>query len=534
MKDEYLIGIDFGSDSARAVLINAENGAELGESVHAYPRWAKGLYSDNAEARFRHHPLDYMESLEAVLKGVIKDCPNPEDIRAIGIDTTASTPCLVDKSGTPLSMLTGNEDNPDAMFVLWKDHSGEAEAAEFNEVIARTTPNYSAHCGGHYSAENFWPKVLKCLRHSPGLKAQAFTAIELCDWLTATLVGWQDVSEWKTCLCAAGAKRFWATDWDGYPTDGFFSAIDPCMLPIVHNLPVGAYTADKKAGNLTAGWAARLGLSTDVTVCVGNIDSYAGAIGAGVGLGTMAMNIGTSACYMAVMPVENYKGKIVEGVFAQVDDGILPDMTGFEVGLSAFGDIFAWLKRTLTWALDGQHPELADGILGKLAEAAQNLTITEKTPVATDYLNGRRNPRPDNSLTGTITGLRLGTTPVELYYALAEAAAFATRANIDNLADSGVRIDKLIAIGGIAHKSPFVMQLLADVTGRSIEVSGCKQACALGASICAATAAGLYPSVTDAQKALCADSVRTYTPRGEKRGLLDKRYAKYMILSDIK
>ena len=529
--DPYIIGADFGSDSVRALLVNALTGEQLWTAEAKYTRWGKGLYSDGSKAMFRQNPLDYLEGLEKVLNDVVSHCPEPEAIRSISVDTTGSTPCLVDKYCKPLSLLEKYKENPDAMFVLWKDHSAENEAEEINDTIKVSGKGYACHQGGHYSAECFWAKVLKVIRHSPELMDDACTAIELCDWIPAVLTGVDDISEMKSGLCAAGAKRLWAKEWGGYPPEEFFKEIDSRLVPILRNMPTKMYGCDKAAGMISPEWADKLGLSGDVLIGIGNIDSHSGAVGAGISYGTMAMNLGTSACFMAVTPPNQ---NVIEGIFGQVDGSILPGMTGYEVGMSAFGDIVAWLKRILGWALEGNQTKQKDNILKRLSEEAEKLRISASSPISTGYLNGRRSPAPDSSLTCTITGLTLGTSPAEIYYALAESAAFGAKAAIDHLINNGVFIERLVAIGGIAFKSPFIMQLMADANMKKIEVLDCKQSCALGAAVNASVVAGLYPDVPTAQKALCPPSAHTYSPSPERHDLLESRYKKYLELSKLK
>ena len=523
----YTIGVDFGSDSVRALLVNALTGEYFHTAEAMYTRWSEGLYTDRAKAMFRQSPLDYLEGLEKVLTDVVSHCPSPEAIRGISVDTTGSTPCLVDRHCKPLSLLEGHKDNPDAMFVLWKDHTAENEAVEINNAIRNSGKEYSCHSGGHYSAECFWAKVLKTLRHSPDLQKDACTAIELCDWIPAVLTGVDDITKMKSGLCAAGAKRLWAKEWGGFPPEEFFDGIDSVLVPLLRNMPTNISGCDKAAGVISPEWADKLGLSREVLIGIGNIDSHSGAVGAGISYGTMAMNLGTSACFMAVTPPNEH---IIDGVFGQVDGSILPGMTGYEVGMSAFGDIFAWLKRILGWASEC-HDE---NILQRLSEEAEKLNISLSSPISTGYLNGRRSPAPDSSLTCTITGLTLGTSPAEIYYALAESAAFGAKAAIDHLIDNGVLIERLVAIGGIAFKSPFIMQLLADANMKKIEVLDCKQSCALGAAVNASVVAGLYPDVPTAQKALCPSPVRSYIPSSERREVLERRYQKYLELSKLK
>lgn len=544
MEHLYVIGIDYGTDSVRALLADAESGEGIAVAVCNYSRWGRGLYCDTAKSQFRQHPLDYLEGLEQVLRQVIAQCPAPEAIRAIAVDTTASTPCLVDRTCTPLSLTVGYEENPDAMFVLWKDHTAQRESEEITALCARGEINYARRSGNHYSSECFWSKVLHLLRGSESLRRDAWAVVELCDWIPAVLTGCRAMEDLRSGLCVAGSKMMWAEEWGGYPPEEFFAGLDPVLLPVLRRLPVRTYGCDTPAGTLSPEWAAKLGLSEQVVIGVGNVDCHSGAVGAGICHGTVVLNLGTSACYMAVMPPEKMGGRVVEGIFGQVDGSILPGMVGFEAGLSAFGDVYAWFKRLLCWPLrevllpaDPENETLRalaaqteERLLAKLAEAAAQLPLRADAPLATDYLNGRRSPYPCNRLTGSVVGLNLSATAPELYYAFAEATVFATKAILDHLAENGVEIGRLVGIGGISQKSPFVMQLLADVTGMAIEVSGSAHSCALGAVVHAAAAAGLYPSVGAAQRALCPSVARVYTPDAAKSGILALRYERYRAL----
>ena len=395
---------------------------------------------------------------------------------------------------------------------------------------------------GHHMDDQAETVLLHLLRGSRRLRRDAYAMVELCDWIPAVLTGADDPSAIRASHCAAGSKQMWAEAWGGFPPETFFEALDPALLPIVRNISKTNRTCDHAAGTITPAWAQALGLPEGVVVGVGNIDAHAGAVGAGIRCGTVVLNLGTSACHMALMPSDEMGGRLVEGIFGQVDSSIVPGMVGFEAGLSAFGDVYAWFRNLLCWPLeellvqpgapDAQArqqlaEECRDKIMGRLTEEAERLELRADMPLATDWLNGRRNPYPAPELTGTLTGLRLSTTAPEIYYALAEATAFATKAILDHLAANGVAIERLTGIGGISQKSPFVMQLLADVTGREISVIDCKQACAMGSVVYATVIAGCYGSVEEAQRALCNFPARRYTPRDERHPLLMQRYERY-------
>ena len=517
----YTIGIDYGTDSARAVLVDASDGRILASSTSPYRRWAAGRWCDAMSQQFRQHPSDYIECLESVLREVVAACPEPAAIKAIAVDTTGSTVCFTDACGMPLSLQPAFAEEPDAMFILWKDHTGTAEAEEFTAAGARHTPNYICQSGNHYSAECTWAKVLHVLRTNPEVRGAAGGFIDECDFITNLLTGCRNFADMKWGHCIPAAKQLWNKDWGGYPPESFFEEIDPLMIPMLRAVPHTNYACSEAAGTLCPEWAEKLGLSTSVVVGVGNCDAHSGAVGAGVRPGAAVLNLGTSACYMAVMPLEEMKGHFIEGLFGQAEGTILEGYMGYETGLSAFGDIFAWFKR-----LTGRE-------LPALAEEASKLELRDDLPLATDFFNGRRAPNPSNIVTASISGLRITSGPAEIYRALVEAAAFGSKACIDQYIDGGIRIDKMIAVGGIAQKSPFVMQMLCDVLGAPIEVSDCKDACAMGAAIHAAVAAGLYPSVLAAEDALCPGACATYTPDKQHYEFYLKRYERYKELAQF-
>lgn len=548
MEGPFVIGIDYGTDSVRALLVHAATGEIAAESVFNYPRWARQAYCDPAAARFRQHPQDHLDGLRHVVKAVLAQRPGAaRRVRAIAVDTTASTPCLTDAEGTPLALRPDYADDPDAMFVLWKDHTAQREAEEITDLCARSAVNFASHSGNHYSAECFWAKILHLLRGSEHLRRDAYAAVELCDWIPALLTGTRNPSRLRASHCAAGSKQMWSDRWGGFPPEEFFGQLDPVLLPLVGHISKENYTCDHAAGRIAPQWAAEFGLPADTVIGVGNIDAHAGAVGAGIACGTVVLNLGTSACYMAVMPPERMEGRLIEGIFGQVDGSIVPGLIGFEAGLSAFGDVYAWFKNLLSYPLreilartelldpptrERLAAECCERIMDSLTAAASRLEPGDELPLATDWLNGRRNPYPAPELTGTLTGLRLSTSAPEIYYAFAEATAFATRAILDHLAANGVAVERLTGIGGIAQKSPFVMQLLSDVTQREIAVIDCKQACAMGSVVYAAFIAGCYISVEEAQRRLCNFPATVYRPRAAKREVLLRRYERYKALGD--
>ena len=542
MKD-FVIGLDYGTDSARAVLVNAHTGEQIAEAVHNYTRWSRGEFCDALESRFRQHPLDYIEALKSVLHGVLDSNQDIAPyVRAISVDTTASTPCLTDENLQPLSLKEQYKDNPDAMFVLWKDHTGVAEAAAIEQACHNSQTDYTQVSGYHYSAECFWAKVMHLLATNSDMRRDARSVIECSDFICATLTGTTDPKVARMGHCNAAQKMFWSEDWGGFPPESFFEALDPALVPILRTLNANKYTCDKPYGKISSALAAELGLSCDVVIGCGNVDSHQGAIGAGVAYKRAMINLGTSGCCMFVIPSEVLGGRIIDGVFGQAESCIIPGLVGFEVGLSAFGDAYAWLRRTLAYPtveilaksekIDPETrktlvDEVLDNILVKLGEDAAKITPRLDAPFATDWFNGRRSPEPNQLLWGSLMGLKLSTTAPELYYAIVEATALAMKTIVDHLAERDIVFDSFIGVGGISQKSPFVMQMLADAIGKDIHVSECKQSCALGSAICASVVAGLYPTIEAAQQALCRPIIRTYSPNSERRELLEKRHELY-------
>lgn len=527
-----VIGIDYGSDSARAVLVDVSDGKILSTCAAVYPRWSEGLYCDPAASSFRQHPLDYVEVLRKVLDGVLEGCTCKDEVVGIGVDTTASTPALTDAEGTPLALKEKFAENPDAMFVLWKDHTGTAEAEDIVKVWGGGPVNYCETCGGDYSAENIWSKVLHIVRTNPEVAREAHSVIELCDYIPSVLIG----KRCRNAYSTIAYKALWAKKWGGLPAEELYAELGGEKFVEIRNSLAGEPCfGTEPVGTLSKEWAEELGLSQEVVVCAGVIDSLSGAIGAGCSPGKMALNMGTSACLIAVDP--DFKDGMIKGVFGQFPDGVVPGMMCFEMGLSSFGDNFAWLRRLLSGTvrnlLKGQVPDevlasAEDKILPSLADAAAALPFREDAPFATDWFNGRRSPDPNPSLKATVSGLGLATNAAEIYYAIVEATAFGVKAMVDTLVENGVALKEITAIGGIAVKSPFIVQFLADVLGMDIFVPDLTQACGLGAAINASVASGCWPTLLDAQKAMCVTEGTRY--RASSARDFSARYARYRAM----
>ena len=535
--DKLVVGVDFGTDSCRSLVVNCTTGREVASHTAFYPRWKKGLFCDPSANRYRQHPQDYIDSLEEAIQGTVNQLTvaERENIVAIGIDTTGSTPCLTDREGTPLALLPEHADNPDAMFVLWKDHTAIAEADEINRLAHSWETDYTSRSGGTYSSEWFWAKALHLLRADERIREKAYSLIEHCDWVPALLTGNLKPENIKRSRCAAGHKGMWADEWGGYPSQAFFSALDPLLDRFAGHLNNKTYTSDTSAGKLTKAWSERLKLPEGIDVAVGILDAHAGAIGAGIKAHTMVKIIGTSTCDIVITPTEDIGDRTISGISGQVDGSVVPGLTGLEAGQSAFGDVYAWWKEILSWSLnlfpEEQRADVANRILPLLNEEAEKLPVTDSDAVAVDWLNGRRTPFADQTLKGGIVGITLATTPAQIYKSLVEATAFGSRAILEHLKKEGVKVKEVIGVGGISLKSPYVMQTLSDIMGMPIKVAAAQQSGALGVAMCAAVAARIFPSVEAAQARLEQGDLALYTPDKSKKDIYDARYVRYVSLS---
>ncbi|MGE5551698.1 MAG: ribulokinase [Bacteroidota bacterium] len=547
--EPLVLGLDYGTDSVRALVVEASTGRELASEVALYRRWAAGEFCDPAANQFRQHPKDYLEGLEEAVRGALAKLPpgTGDRIAGIGIDTTGSTPCAVDANGVPLALLDEFATNPNAMFVLWKDHTAVREAEEINRA-ARTWggTDFTKYEGGIYSTEWFWAKILHVLRADSRVREAAFSWVEHCDWLPAVLTGTENPLTMKRSRCAAGHKAMWHEEWNGLPPEDFLAGLDPLLAGLRARLYRETQTSDVKAGGLTREWADRLGLREGIAVAVGAFDAHMGAVGGGVRRGALVKIMGTSTCDVMVAPYEEVAGKLIRGICGQVDGSVLPGMIGLEAGQSAYGDVYAWLRRILLWPFEALLPEFAwlngadadrlkreaeAAILRRLTAEAEQLDGTGL--IALDWLNGRRTPDADQTLKGAIAGLTLGTTPAKIFRALVEATAFGAKAIVDRFTGEGVAIGEIIAMGGIAKKNPFVMQVLADVLQMPIKVVQSEQACALGAAIFGAVAAGLYDSATEAQARMASPYSEVYDPDPANAANYQELYRKYAAMGEM-
>ncbi len=544
---KYVIGLDYGSDSARAVVIDAETGTELASSVKYYPRWMEGKFCIPSANQYRQHPQDYIDVLEFTVKDALSKCPagTAENVVGIAFDTTGSTPVFTDKNGTPLSMLPEFAENPNAMFVLWKDHTAIKEANEINELSRKWDIDYTSYEGGIYSSEWFWAKALHVLRADEKVREAAYSIVEHCDWMPALITGVTTPEQMYRSRCASGHKAMWLEEWGGLPSEEFLTELDPVLAGFRSRLFTETCSSDMKVGNLTPEWAERLGLTTNVAVAVGAFDAHMGAVGAEIKPGALVRIIGTSTCDIMVSDYETMGDKLIPGICGQVDGSVIPGLVGLEAGQSAFGDIYAWFKRVVAWPVENilakstlideetkqkLIDETLDQIIPALSDEAMKIPLSESTVLATDWMNGRRTPDANQMLKGTITGLTLASSAPLIFRALVEATAYGSKAIVDRFRENGVEINEVIGIGGIALKAPFVMQVMADVLGMPIKVAKSDQACAFGASMFAAVAAGVYNRVEDAQNAMGMGFSSEYQPDMKNHGLYLEMYKQYVAI----
>ncbi|MFC4210997.1 ribulokinase [Pedobacter lithocola] len=544
----YVIGVDYGTDSVRSVLVDTADGKEISSSVFLYPRWQKGLYCKPSQNQFRQHPLDYVEGLTHTIKECIEKAGGEKIadlVKAISVDTTGSSPVAVDDTGTPLALKPEFSENPNAMFVLWKDHTAVKEAAEINKHATKFPINYLKYVGGIYSSEWFWSKLLRILRVDAQVRQNTVSWVEHCDWIPFLLSGQTDVKEMKRSRCAAGHKALWAEEFDGLPPEEFFATLDPLLKGFRALLFKDTYTSDVSAGNLSSEWAEKLGLNTDVIIGVGAFDAHMGAVGGQIEPYYLSKVMGTSTCDILVAPNKDIEGKLVNGICGQVNGSVIPGMAGLEAGQSAFGDVYAWFKNLISWpinnllsesALIDEHTalalkeELEQKIISNLSKQAAELPIDDYPELALDWLNGRRTPDANQELKGAITGLSLGTDAPRFFRALAAATCFGAKSIVDRFEDQGVPVKGIIGIGGVAKKSAYIMQMMADVLEMPIRIHRFEHTCALGAAMFAAVAAGIYPDIETAMAAMGTGFEKEYHPQVQNAKIYRQHYQQYLGL----
>ncbi len=528
----YAIGLDYGTNSVRCLIVDTANGKELGTAVWGYQTGQAGIILDKSDHNVaRQNPADYLKGLEITIRQALAQAKkadrkfSADKVVGIGVDTTGSTPIPVDANGTPLAMLPKFKNNPNAAVWLWKDHTGYAEAAKITEVARKMRPQYLAKCGGIYSSEWFFSKIWHCLKVDKKVFDAAYTWVEHADWIPGVLTGTDHPSKLKRCRCAAGHKAMFSDAWGGYPDKKFLMTLDPKLGRVRDSLPNTTYAIDTAAGGLTAAWAKKLGLPAGIPVAIGAFDAHLGGVGSGIQPGTLVKIIGTSTCDMAISD-STKKLKDIPGICGIVDGSILPGYWGLEAGQSAVGDIFNWYVNYIQPGGEkaGSHVELTN--------KAAKLKPGQSGLLALDWNNGNRTILVDQRLTGLLVGQTLHTRPEEIYRALIEATAFGALTIINRFEEYGVKIKQIVNCGGIAEKNPMLMQIYADVTGREMKVSRSAQTCALGSAIAAAVVGKAHKSFAAAQKAMCGIKPRTFKPNKKAVAVYQQLYAQYKKLHD--
>lgn len=542
MAESYVIGVDFGSDSVRALVVNTETGENIGQGVAYYPRWKAGLYQHPELSIFRQHPLDYLESLEQCIKGALTDFTEEQKnhIIGIGVDTTGSTPVPVDRNGTPLALLHEFSENENAMFFLWKDHAAAAEADEINNLFRNNSENDYTKYQGDYSAEWYWAKILYAVRHDPSIREAAYTWEEHCDWITGVLCGETRPDKIYHSACAAGHKALWHSEWNGLPAAPVLEKLDPYLVLVRERYGNAPQPSTVKVGTLSKEWAEKLGLSEKIIISGSSFDAHAGA---GIAEKTFVCTMGTSCVDMFVEKEENLKGKNIQMYCGQAENSILSGYVGVETGQAAFGDIFAWFKRLLEWPVaqmsEDEKSESSKELLGKIED--QVLVMLQKKaeelpeepfPIALDWFNGRRYPNTDDFQRSAITGLSLGMDAPYLYRGLVFGAVCGLYRLIESFEKQGIDIEKVIAVGGISKKSPYVMQMLSDLSDREICILDSDQTCAQGAAMYAAVASGIYKDLEMAAGHIAAKCIKVYKPNSRKKEWYRKHYYEYLKLAE--
>ena len=535
MKAAYTIGLDYGTNSVRSLIVDTANGREVASAVWNYAGGRDGVILSRDPNLARQHPADYITGAEISIRKALAAAKRtvrgfqPDHIIGIGVDTTGSTPLPVDRNGRPLALNRAFARNPAAMAWLWKDHTGVAEAAEITELARRIRPQYLAKCGGTYSSEWFFSKILRCLRTSPEVFDAAYLWVECADWIPAMLTGTESPDALTVGVCAAGHKAMYNDEWGGYPDAEFLSQLDPKLGELRSRLRPKAHTIDRAVGGLSAEWAKRTGLPAGVPVAVGAFDAHLGGVGSGIGPGCLVKIIGTSTCDMMVVPRSEVLADI-PGLCGIVPGSILPGYYGLEAGQSAVGDIFNWFVNYI------QPLGKKAGSHEALSAAAARMAPGESGLLALDWNNGNRTILVDQRLSGMLLGQTLYTTPAEIYRALIEATAFGALTIINRFEEYGVKVEQIVNCGGIAEKNPLVMQIYADVTGRPIRISRSAQTCALGAAIAGAVVAGKkaggYDDYPSAQKAMTGLKTRSFVPAPKAHAVYQKLYPLYRQLHD--
>jgi L-ribulokinase len=535
---KYVIGLDFGTNSCRSLIVDISNGKELASHVFPYPSGKDGVIVDSADPHLaRQNPADYIKGIEATIKGALKKAKavkknfKAADVIGIGVDTTGSSPMPVDAQGQALCFNSKFKNNPAAMVWIWKDHTSYAEAAQITELAAKIRPQYLSKIGGTYSSEWWWSKILHCKNITPEVFGAADSWVEICDWIPAVLAGELSPKKIKRGICSAGHKAMFNRNWGGLPDIEFLETLSPGLGALRSRLYDEAFTAEQRVGSLSSDWAKKLGLSTNVAIAVGAFDAHMGAVGAGISTGTLVKIIGTSTCDIMIHP-HNEQLNDIPGVCGIVDGSVVNGFYGIEAGQSGVGDIFLWFVNNL---VAESYGKTQDEKFRNLEKTASKLLPGESGLLALDWNNGNRTILVDVRLSGMLIGQSLHSTPEEIYRALIEATGFGALAIIDRIEEYGVKVEEVVNCGGLAMKNKLMMQIYADITGRPMKISRSDQTPALGAGIFATVAAGKsaggYDSIDEARQAMTG-SGNVFTPIKENHEIYKKLYALYRQLHD--
>lgn len=542
---KWVIGVDFGTASVRGLLIDAQNGRELFSSEAIYVRWSKGLYCEPSKNKYRQHPLDYIESLIAVINAISAFCGKDKlgNIKAISFDTTGSTPAPVGRDGQPLALRPEFANNPNAMFYLWKDHSAIEEAENINKNNAENEVNLLSNVGGVYSAEWYWAKLIHAFRGDEEVYRATDNWVEHCDWIPFLLTGGQQHTKIKRGSCAAGHKALWSNHYSFVRILSFMQKVEPKLKKFEKPFFTEVLPATFPAGKITEEWAVKLGLSSETLIGIGTIDAHAGAVGGGIERGKLLKVMGTSTCDMMIAPKKELQYQYINGISGQAEDSIIPGMIGLEAGQSAFGDSFDWFtKLIISPALSvidncsfleaddrlRVKMEIEKNIFRQLEKGTSDIDFNLDSPQALEWLNGRRTPDNNPNLKASFFNIDLSTKTSQLYLALIEGNCFGARRIVETFKNQGQNIQGIIALGGIAQKSPFIMQFMADCLQLPIEVHASLNTCALGSAMYASVVAGIHETLDKSQKAMGAGIITTYFPDKTRGRLLQKRYEIYL------
>jgi L-ribulokinase len=525
----FTLGLDYGTNSVRALVVRCADGKELGSAVFNYPSGNQGVLLDPKDHNLaRQYPGDYLVGLEKSVRAALAVAQRSRGFSAkriigVGVDTTGSSPMPVDSRNRPLALDRQWRKNPNAQCWLWKDHTSVREAARITTLAGQHRPQFIAKCGNTYSSEWFWSKLWHCLNIAPDVFAAAHSWVELADWIPSVLAGAEMPAQIIRGVCMAGHKALYSDDWGGLPDKEFLALLDPKLADLRDRLYEKAHDATVPAGRLSDEWAKKLGLPAGIPIAIGEMDVHYGAIGCGVAEGVIVKVIGTSTCDCGVVSAQQAI-RDIPGICGIVKGAILPGFYGIEAGQSAVGDIFKWWVERVCGGDGALH--------ARLTREAAKQKPGQSGLLALDWNNGNRTILVDPLLTGLLLGQTLYTTQAEIYRALIEATAFGARAIFERLQEFGVPVKRIVCAGGIAEKNPMLMQIYADITGCTMQLSGSSQACALGSAISAAVIAGAHPDFPSAQKAMTSVKPKSYRPIAANQKTYDGMYRLYRQLHD--